>query len=469
MKKYRVIRIALLSIIALLATLSIAVIAIGPQRVLAQVQLWVGYLPGVGFINPEQTRVLAAPQEARLGNTFLQVQQVIAGPEKTVVVATLHSTPEEITLDTQWVGQVTLILPDGERLANRSASQRNQAGQVWAEIEYPALPVGIDQVTLEMPKLPIVTNATQEFWSVVLPLQGVRQAPTNASLSSAQETPSGAVVPNNLAVAPYTPKNVQTTNQGVTVRLVQAAQSAQETGLLLQINWNDPTWDFMGASAELRDDRNRSYPRLEPPPGSDTPYTGIPHGETTAQQMLRFAPLDPGAQHVTLTLDTISFEVHPKAQFQFDPGNQPSLGQTWSFVDDPTKRLKIAGFQVQVLQADLTAAPASDQVTVVNPPEATLLPQPTPLPGYACRLEFIIKVVPQAHAQLFVGPPSLVGENQGLAVASSTGDQNHDTIFLDLPKFPTTPLTIQLNDSSLFLRGGWQFSWDVPPVSSTTR
>src|SRR5271157_806138 len=151
------------AVIVLLVALSIALIAIGPQRALAQVQLWFSYLPGVGFINSEQTRVLAAPLDARQGNTTLQVQQVIAGTDKTVVVVMLHSTPAEITLATEWAGKVKLIMPNGQRLASQRSSQNNETGQLSAEIEYPPLPANIDQVTLEMPKLPIATNTTQEF------------------------------------------------------------------------------------------------------------------------------------------------------------------------------------------------------------------------------------------------------------------------------------------------------------------
>ena len=427
------------AVIVLLVALGSALIAIGPQRVLAQVQLWFSYLPGVGFINAEQTRVLAAPLDARQGNTTLQVQQVIAGTDKTLVVVTLRSTPQEITLDTEWAGQVRLILPNGQSLASQRSSQQNEAGQLSAEIEFPPLPAGIDRVTLEMPKLPIATNIPQQFWSVVLPLQGV-----------------------HLAVAPYNPKNVQATNQGVTVRLLQVAQSAQETGLLIQVDWRDSSWDYQGSGAQLRDNRGRVYQRLAPLPGSNTPYTGIPRAETTAQELLRFPALDPGAQQVTLILDTIAFEVHSQAQFQFDPGNHPSIGQTWSFAGDPAMRLNIAGIQAQVVQASLTSAPASDQVTVSNPPEATMLPQPTALPAFACRLEFIVQANPATNVQLFTGPPRLVGEKGGPSGASSTGDNNRTTAFLDLPKIPTAPLTIQLNDSSLLLKGGWQLGWDVP-------
>jgi hypothetical protein len=427
-----------LAVVALVVLLGVGLLAIGPQRVVAQIQEWLGYLPGAGFVNPDQTRVLVAPFEARQGNSTLVVQQVIAGPEKTVVVVALTSTPEEINLQMQsWIGPVTLILPDGQHLTFLQSSVQTTAGQLSAEIEYPALPAGVLQVTLEMPKLPIVTDGTQEFWSVSLPLQAVR------------------------VISPYTPKNGQASNQGVTVRVLQVGQSAQDTGVLVEIDWSDPSWDYMGAGAELRDNLGKVYQRMEPYPGSNNDsHYGVPQGKTTAQEMLRFPALDSNARQVTLSVSAITFEIHPQAQFAFDPGSHTYMDQTWSFADDPTKRLEIAGFEVQVLQADLAYAPASDQPTVVNPPSATALPQPTPLPAFACRLEFMLEVTPQARAQLFPGGPHLAGED--LRFSGATGTGNNFRVFLDLPELPTTTLTIQLNDANLMLEGGWEIGWDLP-------
>jgi hypothetical protein len=232
--------------------------------------------------------------------------------------------------------------------------------------------------------------------------------------------------------------------------------------VLVEIDWNDPTWDFIGAGAELRDNLGKVYQRMEPYPGSNNDNYGVPQGKTATQEMLRFPALDPNARQVTLSLSSIMFEIHPQAQFVFDPGKATYLDQTWSFADDPAKRLEIADFQVQVLQADLAYAPASDQVTVVNPPSATALPQPTPLPAFACRLEFVLQVTQQSHAQLFPGGVHLAGGDVGPSGASSVGDATRVTLYLDLPEFPTTPMTIQLKDANLMLEEGWQISWDLP-------
>jgi hypothetical protein len=427
------------AVLVLLVCLGAGLLAIGPQRVVAQIQSWLGYLPGAGFVNPDHIRVLSAPVEVRQGNSTLVVQQVIAYRDKTIVVVKLTSIAEEINTQMHWNSLVTLIRPDGQRLGILQASENiSDRGELSAEIEYPSLQAGDDQVTLEMPKLPIAITGTQEFWSVSLPLQAVR------------------------AISPYTPKNGQASNQGVTVHVLQVGQSAQDTGVLVEIDWTDPTWDYMGSGAELRDNLGKVYQRMEPYPGSPDVYNGVPRGMTTVQEMLRFPALNSNARQVTLSLNAISFEIHPQVEFAFDPGKATYLDQTWSFEDDLTKHMEIAGFQVQVLQADLAYAPYSDQVTVVNPPSATELPQPTPLPGFACRLEFVLQITPQAHARLFPGAPHLVGGDPGPRGASSMGEATRATIYLDLMELPTTPLTIQLNDANLMLEGGWQIRWDLP-------
>ena len=431
--------------------------AIGPQRVLAQVQQWLGYLSGVGFVNPEQVRVLAAPVEARQGNITLQVTQLIAGPKQTVLVAKLDGPAEEISEGLDWNQLVTIILPDGYRLIPMSASQTINAGHLQAEIKYVRIPAGVNRVTLEMPKLPIVTKGTQEFWSVVLPLIGVIQGTADAN---------GGASTDNLAVAPYTPKIVQVANQGVTVHLLQAAHSVQETGLLLQFDWSDPTWDFRGAIVELRDNLGRVYKRLEPPPFSGPYSIGKSHEQITAQQMMRFAPVEADIRQLTLTLKAIYFEAYPAVQFEFDPGDHASLGQSWSFVNDPTKRLIIAGFQVQVVQVDLTTPPAGAKLNVPERPKGTLIPEPTSVPEPTCRLEFILEITPQALSQIIFPGASLVGIYPSSFGYSSIDNGHHYTYYMDFAEIPTAPLTIAVDDVTFNLQGGWEFNWNLPSAAT---
>jgi hypothetical protein len=280
---------------------------------------------------------------------------------------------------------------------------------------------------------------------VVLPLQSI-----------------GQTTPGSLAVAPYTPKNARAAKQGVTVRLLQVAPGVQETGLLLQIDWKDPTWAIGGVFAELTDDLGHVYQQLAAPPGFDPPYNQPPEGVTTKQELLRFPALDPGARQVTLNVTAIRFRIFPQAQFQFDPGSAPALGQTWDFAGDRGKRLQMAGFQVQIVQAALSDASGGVQVSVVNPPEATSLPQPTPLPGPACRLEFVVQITPRSDARLLPGALKLVNGDQASSGASGSGDLTRLTITVDLAAIPTAPLFFQFTDATLTLQGGWQIRWGIP-------
>ena len=53
--------------IATILILVAALIAVGPQRVLAQVQRWLNYVPGIGFVDLARTSVLVNPVETSRG------------------------------------------------------------------------------------------------------------------------------------------------------------------------------------------------------------------------------------------------------------------------------------------------------------------------------------------------------------------------------------------------------------------
>ncbi len=88
-----------------------------------------------------------------------------------------------------------------------------------AEIDFAALPADIAQVTPVLPRLPsLPAGVAPENWSIPLPLV------------KAAETPGGSGERSGL-IQPYIPAGATAAVHGVTARVVQAAQSAQETGL----------------------------------------------------------------------------------------------------------------------------------------------------------------------------------------------------------------------------------------------
>ncbi len=79
----------------LLLALAVAFLAVGPQRVWADLQRLLGYVPGVGFVNLEETRVLTAPVTVTRDGVTLRVEEVLAAPDGTTVVISSEGLPPE--------------------------------------------------------------------------------------------------------------------------------------------------------------------------------------------------------------------------------------------------------------------------------------------------------------------------------------------------------------------------------------
>lgn len=122
--------------LALLLILAVTVAALGPQRVWAEVQRLLGYVPGVGFVDLAETRVLVAPVETTRDGITVRVEQVIAEKDKTHVVVRSEGLPPEDALlpagaavpDTASDAFV-LRLPDGRTFTTTEYSLRWGAGR----------------------------------------------------------------------------------------------------------------------------------------------------------------------------------------------------------------------------------------------------------------------------------------------------------------------------------------------------
>ena len=60
----------------------------------------------------------------------------------------------------------------------------------------------------------------------------------------------------------------------------------------------------------------------------------------TAEGTLRCAPVSPSARQLTVTVDTLGFNVRVKTGFALDLGNNPQVGDAWS----PDAWLDLGGF-----------------------------------------------------------------------------------------------------------------------------
>jgi hypothetical protein len=428
------------AIVVFVAAAVIALFAVGPQRVLAEVQRLLRYMPGIGFVDLEQARVLPLPVEARQGSVVLRVDQVLAEADKT----SLSFSTEGLTAkDLPWPNpaidhpdfSATLRLPDGARLAATTWQLNLAAGKV----EFPALPKEVDQVILEMPRLPLVpAGAAPENWQVDL------------HLTSASGRPLGDLFPS-----PYSPANASVTRDGITLEVLQVAQGPQETGLLARLSWQDPSWEhFSWSQATLSDDLGHIY--WDTPGSSNAGIAIIAEPEGAAptptppahsdEHTFRLAPLSLAARRLSLALPEVSFDIPAQGSFRFDPGSDPRPGQTWKL----DQSLEVAGATLHLTGARLVENPAPN-------PERGETPY---------SLEFIFEVSqPEDRQVVSIAWTADLPNFSGSGGSSNGKDRLRLT--LNSNEIVRKPFTVRAERASISLPGPWEVSWDIPSSSQS--
>jgi hypothetical protein len=404
--------------------LGVIVLAVGPQQVMAAVLRLFGYAPGVGFVEPGVTRFLAAPVEARQGDVSVKIDRLVASGDRTLLSLTASGLPSEKFEPVDNSPEPYLLLPDG-RMWYLTSMMLGQGDTLQAEIDFPALPTDVLQVTLVLPRLPTLpAGFAPENWSIPLALQKTAETPGENGL-----------------ILPYTLAGATAASHGVTARVIQAAQSAQETGLEVQLSWDNPAWQYLsGLHMRLADDLGRQYERLIHGLG-ETTGSVIESAPNSQTMLLRFAPFLAGASKATLTFDQLVFTTSSRAAFTFDPGRDPQPGQTWDLAGQPGMQLDLGSVPVEVLKASL---------------------QGTGNAQAAYRLEFLLQVKPQDSLSI-QSFPRLTLEPQNLGsymVESLPGDQLR--LGFDLAEMPRQPVTVRFELLGMLLEDPLHMTWDLP-------
>jgi hypothetical protein len=431
----------------LLLIVAVIVAAIGPQQVLVSIQQLLGYVPGIGFVNLEATRLLAAPVEVQRDGVTLRVEQVIARPDRTEVVIRSEGLPPE---DQLWPGgargeddyEPVLRLPDGRRLATGTWTLRLGGGT----LEFPPLPEGVYRVTLELSRLPLVpTGAAPENWSIPLDLR-----PATGDLVA------------DLFPEPYL-AGAQDTQQGITLRVLQVAHTPEETALRLQIQWAEQEWQFPSVghfrAPELRDDLGHVYHEatasssgssvqtevIRIPEGQDSTPAPTPEAPTQ-ERALAFAPVSPSAGQVTLWVDAVDFEVPAEASFVVGLDEDPQVGDRWPL----DVHLTVAGFPVHLSGVQLV----QEELALRDGPVQRTL------------LQFDVDPVPDQDGRTLYGI-GLVGDMDRFEGGSGGYDPQTGTIrtglqLRDGAKMPDGSIEVRVEYASIAFHGPWTLTWTVP-------
>lgn len=436
---------------ALLVVATVVLSVLGPQRVWADLLHLLGYVPGVGFVDLEGMRVLAAPVEVTREGVTLRVEQVLAGSKGTTVVIGSEGLPPQDRSTTERAGEgtglePTLHLPDGSTLTPRQWDVRRGVGT----IQFPPLPEGVYRVTLAVPRLPLVwPGEAPEGWSVPLALR-----------------PATGELVAELFPQPYAPAGAIDTHEGVALRVLAVAHTAEETVLQVRVQWRDAAWYFPHLGfyrpPRLEDDLGHVY-HEGPPPGvgseaarvveqievdrdaTPTPAPALPSYE----EAISFAPVSPAAARLTLWVDHIEFTVPVEEEFGLDLGSDPQVGDRWPL----DVELMVAGFPVHMTGARLVEERVPDR-------DGTVLER---------QLQFEIEPV-EGQEERELHSICLEGRVAGFSGAGCGGGGTDRPPHLDIEAGRPTPtghVRVQLRAAYVLFRGPWQLDWTVPGTGET--
>ncbi len=430
--------------------LAIGLLIVGPQRVLAQVQQWLHYVPGVGFIDLAETQVLPSPVEVTREGVTLRVDQVIAGRDRTRVVFSLPGFSEQSLTAAQKSASpgdfsASLGLPDGNRLE----PERWQAAFGSGRLEFPPLPVGVNRVILVVPRLPLMmAGAMPENWEIPLTL-----------------IPAEGEAGASLFPEPYRLEKASDSHHGVTLRVLDVAQTADATALHYQLEWTDPGWQFFGSLGmermpELRDNLGHGYWEspssnssvvsvgiAAPAPSQPAPTPSLPNTAGT----LVFPSLSLYASQATLDVDSLSFSIPAQGTLRLDLGNHP-MGEAWPL----DASIDVAGFPVRLTGARLR------QETVQAPDGRS---------EQRSLLEFDLGPIEEREGLSLVSI-TLMDESRGLYGFIGRTISGGKTTYKGRVEFqagqtPTGVVTFDVTRADILVHGPWLVSWDVPGKEAT--
>ena len=298
--------------------LAIVITAIGPQKVIAQVQVWFNYVPGYGFVDLNATRLLVEPVSLTQGDMTVTVKQVLSNREGTYVSLNVVGGPDakaylealgpvsEENYD-EWIveyqdlyeNSANLILPDGSVMDDYYFQ-----GAYWdGFLSFEILPQAVLDLSLELPRIPgLPAGEAPENWLFDLSLVYVEEEQIEAL-----PTPQVIDVSSN-------------TIQGINLRVMDTVYSDSEVALRVWIEGMPVEWrnNHPYLDASLSDDLGNQYPVLY------EPASGL---SADGSYLLTFQSIRPEASQLTLNVINLAFNVPLSGQsIRVDLGDAPQVG-----------------------------------------------------------------------------------------------------------------------------------------------
>lgn len=426
----------LIAFLVLAIMVASTVVIVGPGQVWAALQQLIGFVPGIGFVDLRETRLLAQPTAQTQDGITLVVDEVVAERDQTQLHYHIEGLPSDLAwhMGPEYTGkeEAWLITEEGYRYPLGSVSMSEDEGYLG----FAALPEAVSSVTLELSRLPFARpGALPEKWRISLRL----------------EPGMARVAAGKLPTTVYTDASLA--RSGVRISIPVVAIGKEVTAVTVVGEALNPSWSMFGLHSPnpvtgeyeiyLTDDQGRhyerSYPAAVPVPPMEPQV--IRPGERLAQltESHTFQPLTADVVEVTLHIPAVEVEVPTEVSFEVDVGTNPQVGDVFP-LDIP---LKVADFGVYFergeIQRDqegrivlrLTTAPVEPRGD-----KQLILPQVS-APGTCCLIETGFEF-----------------ETKRLSVSFEL--RNNDG------SLRTGPQTVFINNAVVTLLGPFELSWPIP-------
>jgi hypothetical protein len=414
----------------IVATLAIAFLVIGPARVMAEARKLLSYLPGIGYADAERTRVLVQPVESWHNGVKLRIDKVVAVESQVKVWfrmsgPSLTSDPFNHPVE---FSNIYLLLPDGSISKIYASGRSLKDGYAEGYFESGWIPSDVNRLVLVIPQPSSVSPGEQgDEWKIPFEIQAPREV-----------------------IQPLLPANNSVTDSGITLTINSVARSTTDTGISLHVDWDDADLlTFAGLDLNLFDEQGQVYKRLETIHLTEEQYLPGVGYAPSREQRLRYAPLEPGEQQVTLRATRMVFKANKSEVFRFDPGDSPSDGQRWDLESQPGSLLKIGGIPVQLQEARL----------VRQKTEFSLTEHENITTNYDLAFRFRILTVPGRD---FASAPGVTIDHGGNILNSSTSIEEDGTILLIYHLRELQPIEIQFEDTLVQINGTWEVKFELP-------
>ena len=435
---------ALAGVLILIAFLAVA----GPSRVLAQVEDWIGYIPGLGQVNLAHTRVLAHPVSRTEGSITFDVQQFVASPDETLVKIHLTglppgASPSFRSVFVQWGTSNGLRMRKAEVLPSHPTCPPTGCPQVQE-------PDGFDML-LSYEPLPDNVQAVRLIWQVWGIVPG--------SLPSASWVLELPLVPredrSGLSPSAYAPLGAVDTHFGIQVRVDQVIPT--NSGLVIDsVVLVPPSVDFPSPERGLlTTDTGRQYLPgfandldMNPIPVQTVPVES-PAGTALTRWPFRwqFQEVDNQAAELTLSIDRLNVTYPITESFDVEVDQDPPVGT----VIPLDVSLRVDGFSIHINQARVVMATATWQggTGTVKALEFHI-DSPSVEGGRNLRAIWFAPHYNQGDADPTIDPGT------GISIGRLTWN----------PKLIRSgEMTVTVDRLEMSLQGPWVLTWDLPGAS----